>query len=135
MSTTTGISLWRKAKTIIPGGNQLLSKRSEQFLPERWPSYYQKAKGIEIWDLDGKRFIDMAIVGVGACTLGYADDDVNEAVISAVQNGSMSTLNCPEEVELAERLIQLHPWAEMARFARTGGEACAVAVRIGRAAS
>ncbi len=130
---TKGITLWKKAKTIIPGGNQLLSKRSEQFLPGRWPSYYRKAKGIEVWDLDGKRFIDMAIVGVGACTLGYADDDVNEAVISAVQNGSMSTLNCPEEVDLAETLIRLHPWADMVRFARTGGEAAAIAVRIARA--
>ena len=130
---TNGISLWNKAKMIIPGGNQLLSKRSEQFLPERWPSYYQKAKGIEIWDLAGNRFIDMAIVGVGSCTLGYADNDVNEAVINAVENGSMSTLNCPEEVRLAETLIRLHPWADMVRFARTGGEAAAIAIRIARA--
>ncbi|MCX5831437.1 MAG: aminotransferase class III-fold pyridoxal phosphate-dependent enzyme [Deltaproteobacteria bacterium] len=133
--TTTGQILWEKAKTIIPGGNQLLSKRSEKFLPGLWPSYYSKAKGCEVWDLDGNHYYDFAQMGVGSCVLGYADDDVNRAVIGAIQDGSMCTLNCPEEVELAEKLISLHPWAEMARFARTGGEACAVAVRIARAAT
>ena len=130
-----GQALWNKAKTLIPGGNQLLSKRSEKFLPNLWPAYYSKAKGCEVWDLDGKHYYDFAQMGVGSCILGYADDDVNAAVSKAIQEGSMCSLNCHEEVELAEKLIGLHPWAEMARFARTGGEACAVAVRIARAAT
>lgn len=130
-----GSQLWEKAKTIIPGGNQLLSKRSERFLPGLWPAYYTKAKGCEVWDLEGNRYFDFAQMGVGACVLGYADENVNQAVINAVSNGSMCTLNCPEEVELAEKLIELHPWADMARFARSGGEACAIAVRIARAAT
>jgi glutamate-1-semialdehyde aminotransferase len=130
-----GPELWEKAKTIIPGGGQLLSKRSEKFLPGLWPSYYTKAKGCEVWDMDGNHYYDFAQMGVGSCILGYADEDVNAAVISAIQNGSMCSLNSPEEVTLAEKLIELHPWAEMARFARTGGEACAVAVRIARAAA
>jgi glutamate-1-semialdehyde 2,1-aminomutase len=128
-----GTALWNEAKKIIPGGNQLLSKRSEKFLPGLWPSYYQKAKGCEVWDLDGKKYYDFAQMGVGSCVLGYADEKVNEAVIQAITKGSMCTLNCEEEVALAKKLIELHPWADMARFARTGGEACAVAVRIGRA--
>lgn len=128
-----GIELWNKAKKIIPGGSQLLSKRSEQFLPNQWPSYYKKAKGVEVWDMGGNKFVDMSLMGVGSCTLGYADDDVNKAVKSAVDAGSMSTLNCPEEVELAELLLKLNPWADMVRYARTGGEAMAVAVRIARA--
>jgi glutamate-1-semialdehyde 2,1-aminomutase len=74
-------------------------------------------------------------MGVGSCILGYANDEVNAAVIHAVSNGSMSSLNSYEEVQLAEKLIELHPWAQMARFARTGGEACAIGVRIARAAS
>lgn len=127
--------LYKKAKTIIPGGTQLLSKRGEKFLPGLWPSYYTKAKGCEVWDLDGERYYDFAQMGVGSCVLGYSDDTVNAAVIQAIQNGSMSSLNCFEEVALAERLISLHPWADMVRFARTGGEACAIAVRIARAAS
>ena len=130
-----GIELWNKAKKIIPGGSQLLSKRSEQFLPEQWPSYYKKAKGVEIWDLDGNKFIDMSSMGVGACILGYADDGVNKAVERAIGMGTMTTLNCPEEVELAELLLKLHPWADMVRYAKTGGEAMAIAVRIARAYS
>ncbi|HEY9206264.1 MAG TPA: aminotransferase class III-fold pyridoxal phosphate-dependent enzyme [Candidatus Methanoperedens sp.] len=127
--------LYEKAKKLIPGGTQLLSKRPEMFLPEFWPAYYEKAKGCAVWDLDGKKYIDMSTMGVGSCVLGYADDDVNNAVTSAVNKGNMCTLNAPEEVELAELLVKLHPWAEMVRYARTGGEAMAIAVRIARAST
>ena len=130
-----GINLWNKAKKIIPGGTQLLSKRSEQFLPDQWPSYYKKAKGIKVWDLDGNEFIDFSIMGVGSCILGYADKDVNKAVKKVINNGSMNTLNSPEEVELTELLLKIHPWSGMARFTRTGGEVMTVAVRIARAYS
>lgn len=132
---SSGQELWKKAKTIIPTGNQLLSKRSERFLPDNWPSYYKTAKGCKIWDLDGNEYYDFAQMGVGSCVLGYANEEVNIAVIDAISNGSMSSLNSYEEVLLAEKLINLHPWADMARFARTGGEACAVGVRIARAAT
>jgi glutamate-1-semialdehyde aminotransferase len=75
----------------------------------------------------------MSIMGVGSCLLGYNDADVSAAVVRRVQAGSMCTLNCPEEVELAQLLLEIHPWAENVRYARTGGEAMAVAVRIARA--
>ena len=130
-----GQNLWKRAKEIIPGGNQLFSKRSELFLPDQWPSYYKRAKGCEIWDLDNNHYFDFAGMGVTACVLGYADDDVDIAVKNAIKNGSMGSLNSHEEVELAEKLIEIHPWSEMVRFARTGGEACAIAIRIARAAS
>lgn len=133
MKNNTGIELWNKAKKIIPGGTQLLSKRSELHLPEHWPSYFKKASGVEVIDLDGNKYIDMSYMGIGSCTLGYADKKVNAAVKKAIDEGNMSTLNSPEEVELAELLIKIHPWAEMARFARTGGEAVAIAIRIARA--
>lgn len=125
--------LYRKAKKMIPGGTQLLSKRPEMFLPDFWPAYYQKAKGCRVWDLDGYEYIDTSYMGIGANVLGYADDDVNNAVRQAVENGSMCTLNAPEEVELAEKLMELHPWAEQVRYAKTGGEALAIAARIARA--
>src|SRR3989344_5535902 len=131
----SGQELWKKAKRLMPGGNQLLSKRPERFLSDLWPTYYTKEKGCEVWDLDNKHYYDFAQMGVGSCILGYADEDVNKAVIDAIHNGSMSSLNCPEEVILAEKLIELHPWAEMVRFTRTGGEACTVATRIARAAT
>ncbi len=128
-----GQKLWNRAKKIIPGGNMLLSKRSEMFLPEQWPSYYSKARGCSVWDLDNKKYTDMSIMGIGTNILGYCNNEVDEAVKKAISLSSMSTLNCPEEVELAQRLVDLHPWADMVRFARTGGEANAVAVRIARA--
>ncbi len=130
-----GQDLYEKAKKIIPGGTMLLSKRPEMFLPDKWPSYFSKAKGCKVWDLDGREFTDMCIMGIGTNTLGYGHDEVDDAVIKTVTNGNMSTLNCPEEVWLAEELIRMNPWADMVRFARSGGEANAIAIRIARAAS
>ena len=118
-----GVELYRRAKTLMPGGTQLLSKRPEMFAPEVWPSYYSRAKGCRVWDLDDREFIDMSIMGIGACIIGYADDEIDAAVTEAIRRGVMSSLNCPEEVELAEALIELHPWFDMVRYARSGGEA------------
>ncbi|MGB0383331.1 MAG: aminotransferase class III-fold pyridoxal phosphate-dependent enzyme [Ardenticatenaceae bacterium] len=131
----SGQALYQKARRRIPGGTQLLSKRPEMLLPQQWPSYYSRAKGVEVWDLDGNKYIDMSYNGIGACILGAADPDVDEAVKAVINAGSMSTLNCPEEVELADLLCELHPWADMVRYARSGGEAMAIAVRIARAAT
>lgn len=131
----TGQKLWRRAKKVIPGGNMLLSKRSEMFLPDQWPAYFSKAKGCRVWDLDGREYIDMSIMGIGTNILGYGHPEVDEAVARTVSAGNMSTFNCPEEVYLAEQLVELHPWADMVRLARTGGEANAIAIRIARAAS
>jgi glutamate-1-semialdehyde aminotransferase len=128
-----GQDTYRTAKKLIPGGTGLLSKRPEMFLPDLWPAYYRQAKGSEVWDLDNRHYWDMSYMGIGACVLGYADSDVDAAVHAAIEKGSMCTLNCPEEVELAELLCKIHPWAGMVRFARTGGEAMAMAVRIARA--
>lgn len=125
--------LYKKAKKFIPGGTQLLSKRPENFLPGLWPAYYEKAKGCQIWDLDGRRYCDMSNMGVGSCILGYADPDVNAAVKKAVDRGTMATLNCPEEVKLAETLCDIHRWSDMVRYARTGGESMSIAVRVARA--
>ena len=130
-----GQKLWKRARAIIPGGNMLLSKRPEMFLPEKWPAYFSKAKGCRVWDLDGNAFDDLSIMGVGTNILGYGNDEVDAAVLQTVNSGNMSTLNCPEEVWLAEKLIDMHDWADMARFARSGGEANAIAIRIARAAS
>ena len=131
--TGSGQKLYLHAKKRIPGGTQLLSKRPEMFLPDFWPSYYSKAKGVEVWDLDGNKYVDMSHNGVGACILGVADPDVDSAVKAAIEAGNMSTLNCPEEVELADLLCELHPWADMVRYTRCGGEAMAIAIRIARA--
>tara|TARA_X000000950_G_scaffold289544_1_gene415299 strand:- start:920 stop:2959 length:2040 start_codon:yes stop_codon:yes gene_type:complete len=127
--------MWKRANSIILGGNSLLSKNPNMFLPNKWPTYFKKAKGYKVWDLQNKVFNDVSLMGVGTNILGYANKQVDEAVKKTILNGNMSTLNCFEEVELAEKLIQIHPWANKVKFARTGGEANAIAVRIARAAS
>lgn len=134
-SMGAGQKLWKRARQIIPGGNMLLSKRAEMYLPDQWPAYFSRSKGCKVWDLDGNEFVDMSIMGIGTNTLGYGHQEVDEAVRKTINVGNMSTFNCPEEVFLAEKLIEIHPWADMVRFARTGGEANAIAIRIARAAS
>lgn len=133
MNITESLKMQERARKIIPGMTQLLSKRPDMFAPGVWPGYFSRAKGVEVWDLDGNRYTDMSISGIGANVLGYADPDVDAAVCEAIANGTSSSLNCPEEVELAELLCTIHSWAEMVRFARTGGESMAIAVRIARA--
>jgi glutamate-1-semialdehyde aminotransferase len=130
-----GQKLYSHAKQIIPGGTHLFSKRPELFLPNLWPSYYSKTKGCHVWDLDNNKLTDMSHMSVGTSSLGYCNNNIDNEVKLTVKRGNMSTLNCPEEVELAEKLIELHSWADMVRFARTGGEANSIAVRIARACS
>jgi glutamate-1-semialdehyde aminotransferase len=132
-STPLSLAMQDRAQNYIPGKTQLLSKRPEMFAPGVWPGYYEKAKGQEIWDLDGNKYFDFSIAGIGANILGYADDYVDNRVIERIRNGSSSSLNCPEEIELAELVCKLHPWGEMVRYSRSGGEAVSVAVRIARA--
>ena len=116
-----GQKLLKKAKNIIPGGNQLLSKRSEMFLPDLWPNYYSKAKGCKIWDLENKMYYDFAGMGVTACTLGYSNNHINKSIIGAVKQGSLTTLNAPEEYEFARLLTKIHKWSDMVKFSKSGG--------------
>jgi glutamate-1-semialdehyde 2,1-aminomutase len=128
-----GPALYERAKAIIPGGTQLLSKRPEMQAPGTWPAYFREARGSEVWDLDGRHYYDLSGSGIGSCLLGYRDPDVTAAVKRRLNLGSMCQLNPPEDVALADLLLEIHPWAERVRYARTGGEAMAVAVRIARA--
>jgi glutamate-1-semialdehyde aminotransferase/spore coat polysaccharide biosynthesis protein SpsF (cytidylyltransferase family) len=130
-----GQKLWRRAKRIIPGGTMLFSKNPDLFLPNFWPAYFEKTKGCSIWDLEGKKYFDLSMMGIGTNILGYSRREVDCAVKNIINKGNMSTLNSKEEILLAEKLVQMHPWAGQVRFARTGGEAAAIAVRIARAAT
>ena len=131
----TGQKLWKRAKKIIPGGNMLLSKRPDYFLPGKWPTYFKKTRDCNIWDLDGKKYLDMSLMGVGTNILGYRNARVDRAVKESLKLGNLSTLNSPEEVYLAEKLISMHDWASMVKFTRSGGEANAVAIRIARSST
>merc|ERR1712086_47897 len=126
-----------EAKKSLAGGVGLLSKRPENHLPEQWPAYYSKCgSGPYVEDLDGNRYMECAY---GTCysVLGFNDPDVDAAVHKAVDDGVMCTLNVPAEVDLAEKLIELHPWAKggSVRYARGGGEINTVASRLARAAT
>ena len=125
----------KELKNVIPGGNMLLSKRPEMFALNQWPSYYKKAKGCYVWDLENKKYLDMSLMSVGTNILGYSNNQVDNAVIKAIKNSNMSSLNCAEEIHLSEKLIDMHKHFEMARYARTGGEANAIAIRLARAAT
>ena len=127
--------LWNKAKKIIPGGNGLLSKRPDRYAPGIWPAYFKKSKGIHVTDFDGNNYIDMAQMGIGSSILGYANEELTEAIIKSSRNGVNCTLNSYEEVELAQTLIDLNPFAGGVKFARGGGEAMSIAIRIARAFS
>ena len=131
----TGQKMWKRAKNSIPGGTMLFSKNPDLFLPKFWPAYFEKTKGCNVWDLEGRKYFDFSMMGVGTNILGYSRKEIDDAVRKVINKGNMSTLNSVDEVFLAEKLIQMHPWAEKVRFARTGGEAAAIAVRIARAAT
>ena len=134
-SLKKNLNLWKKAKKLIPGGNVFLSKRPELFLPNYWPTYYKKSKGCQIWDLSGRKFFDFSLMGVGTNILGYAYDKIDNKVKEAVDNGNMSSLNSYDEIKLSESLLDIHKWAHMIKFARSGGEANSIAVRIARAST
>ena len=130
-----GQKLWKRANAKISNGNSLLSKNPNLFLPNKWPTYFSRSKGCKIWDLNNKSYTDMSLMGIGTNILGYCNTEVDNAVRKAIKKGTSTTLNCPEEVFLAEKLLSMHPWAGKAKFARTGGEANAIAIRIARSAS
>ncbi len=124
------------AHKIIPGLSGILGKRPEMYLPGgKWPTYYSKSKGIEIYDLKKKKYLDFTMLGVGSCVFGYSDNDINKVAKKVINEGPLTTLNPAEEVELAELLIDIHPWAEQVKYARTGGEMMSMAVRLARAAT
>ena len=131
----TGQKMWKRAKDVIPGGTMLFSKNPDLFLPKFWPAYFEKTKGCNVWDLEGRKYFDLSMMGVGTNILGYSKKEVDDAVREVINKGNMSTLNSKEEILLAAKLIEMHPWAGKVRFARTGGEAAAIAVRIARAAT
>ena len=132
---SSGLSMWQRAIKALPGGNGLLSKRPDRYAPDIWPTYFSESAGVEVKDLDGKTYIDMAQMGIGSAILGYSNKELNESIIETIRDGVNCTLNAPEEVLLAERLLELNPFAGGVRFAKTGGEAMAMAVRIARAYS
>ena len=125
--------LWKKAKKFIPSGNNFLSKNPTRFKSKNWPIYFTKSKGCDVWDLNNKKYTDFTYMGVGTNILGYSNDKIDREVMKVIKKGNLTSLNCPEEVELAEQLVKMHKWSDSVKFARTGAEANAIAVRLSRA--
>ena len=123
--------LWFKANKIIPGGNTLLSKRPQLWLPKKWPTHFLKAKDINVFDEKNNKYTD-CVFAVGTSVLGYCNKNIDNYVKKAIDKGVMSSLNCKEEVEFAEEMLKANKWAGMVKFARGGGEANSIAVRIAR---
>jgi len=130
-----GQKMWRRANKIIPGGTMLFSKNPDLFLPNFWPAYFEKTRGCYVWDLEKKKYIDLSMMGVGTNILGYSRREVDNAVKNIIRKGNMCSLNSKEDILLSERLIEIHPWAQMVRLARTGAEANNIALRIAKAAT
>ena len=128
-------TFYEGARSYIAGHVSLFSKHPDYLLPEHWPSYYREAKGSRIIASDGVEYLDMSNCGAGACPLGYGNEHVDDMVHEAVDRGVACMLNSEYEVQLAERLVELHSdlGMEQVKFTRSGGEAIAVAVRIARA--
>ena len=130
-----GQVLWNKAQKKILNGNMLLSKNPDYILPGHWPTYYEKATGIIIKGLDKKNYKDLYMMSVGTNLLGYSNKSINNKVIKSIKKSNMSSLNCHEEVEVAEQLLKMHSWASKVKFAKTGGEANTIAIRLARCSS
>jgi glutamate-1-semialdehyde aminotransferase len=128
------LELYRRALELIPGGTQLVSRRPTRFANGVSPVYAVRARGARFWDVDGHEYIDW-VSGIGAIILGYCDPVVDEAVREQLAHGTMYSINHELEIELAEELVRTIPCAEMVRYAKCGGEACAIAVRIARGAT
>ena len=133
-NVSQSLELYRRAGELIPGRTQLISRRADQFANGVSPVYAQRAKGSRFIDVDENEYIDW-VNAVGAIILGHADEVVDDAVREQIDRGSLYTLNSPLEIELAEELCATIPSAEMVRYTKGGGEACAVAARIARGTS
>ena len=125
------MALYERAEQLIPGATQLSSRRPTRVAYGVSPVYAARAQGARFWDVDGFEYIDW-ISGIGAILLGYADPVVDAAVREQIATGKIYSVNHELEIELAEELCRAIPCAEMVRYAKCGGEACAIAVRIAR---
>lgn len=121
-----------RALRVIPLGTQTFSKSKTQYPYGVSPYFIQKAQGSKVWDIDGNEYIDF-INSLCAITLGYNDSDVNKAVSDQLEEGVIFSLPHSIEVEVAEKIIEMVPCAEMVRFGKNGSDATAGAVRIARA--
>ncbi len=126
--------LLAKVERLIPGGAQTFSKGPLQFPRGRAPHFLTGGNGGRVRDIDGNEYIDV-MAALLAVVLGYRDPDVDAAIRRQMECGISFSLASPLEGELAERMIDVIPCAEMVRYGKNGSDATAAAVRVARAAT
>jgi glutamate-1-semialdehyde 2,1-aminomutase len=124
--------LLERALRTIPLGSQTFSKSKTQYPLGVSPFFIQRGLGSRVWDVDANEYIDF-INSLAAITLGYQDPDVDSAVVAQLRQGVIFSLPHPIEMEVAEKIVELVPCAEMVRFGKNGSDATAGAVRLARA--
>ncbi len=124
--------LWNRALQVIATGTQTFSRSPGVFPDGAAPKYVIRQKGSHVWDVDGNEFIDM-VMGCGPTTLGHNCKPINDAIKRQMNKGILFSLLHPLEVEVAEKLVECIPCAEMVKFSKNGSDVCAAAVRLARA--
>jgi glutamate-1-semialdehyde 2,1-aminomutase len=125
-------SLLTVAKTIIPSASQTYSKSFRCFCEGAAPVFLEKGKGCRVYDVDGNAFLDF-LLGFGPVTIGYNDKRINQAIVEQLARGISFTLPHRLEAELAQKVVDIIPCAEMVKFVKNGSDAAAAAVRLARA--
>ncbi len=125
-------ALLERALKTIPLGTQTFSKSITQYPLGVSPYFIVRGQGAHVWDVDGNEYIDF-VSALAAITLGYNDPDVTAAVEAQLKNGVIFSLAHPLEVELAEKIVEMVPCAEMVRYGKNGSDATAGAIRLARA--
>jgi glutamate-1-semialdehyde 2,1-aminomutase len=121
-----------RALKVIPLGSQTFSKSITQFPLGVSPYFAKKGKGSRLWDVDGNEYIDF-INGLLSVSIGYSDPDVTSSVKAQLDNGVTFSISNELEIEVAEKLIDLVPCAEMVRFGKNGTDCTSAAIRLARA--
>jgi glutamate-1-semialdehyde aminotransferase len=132
MKFEKSVRQYEEALQVIPMGTSTFSRGPSLFCIGSAPLYIQSAKGCRVRDVDGNEFIDYAM-GLAIITLGYANPEVIEAARQGMADGMIFTLSCPEEAQLARKLTEVIPCAEMVRFFKNGSDSCEGAVKLARA--
>ncbi len=121
-----------RALKSIPLASQTFSKSLTQYPRGVSPFFIEKGKGARVWDVDGNEYIDF-VNSLAAVTLGYCDENIDNAVQQQMKNGVIFSLPHTLEMEVAEKLIEIIPCAEKVRFAKNGTDATSASIRIARA--
>lgn len=124
--------LLKRAEKTIPLGSQTFSKSKTQYPYGASPYFIKKGKGSHVWDVDGNEYIDF-VNSLAAVTLGHNDHQITSAVKNQIEDGVLFSLAHPIEVEVAEKLCEMVPCADMVRFGKNGSDATSGAIRLARA--